>query len=152
MLKRIADVEGILIIGMTAITAFMLAVAFTYPKLASEFPKLILGVTLAMLLYLLIGRLIGRIPPSKIKGMGKKGPAWWLISLSMFAYYAIMGVLGFLPATALFVAGLQLWVSGDATKWPNALLFGFAAAVAFWAVMTYVMQIPIPPGMLPFFK
>ena len=74
MLKRIADVEGVLIVGMTAITAFMFAVAFTYPKLASEFPKLILGVTLAMLLYLLIGRLSGKIPPSKVKGMGKNGP------------------------------------------------------------------------------
>ncbi len=152
MLKRIADVEGVLIVGMTSITAFMLAVAFTYPKLASEFPKLILGVTLAMLLYLLIGRFIGRIPPSKVKGMGKKGPAWWLISLSMFVYYVTMGVLGFLPATALFVAGMQLWVSGDPKGWPKALLFGLATGVAFWAAMTYVMQIPIPPGMLPFFQ
>jgi hypothetical protein len=152
MLKRIADVEGVLIAGMTAITAFMFAVAFTYPRLASEFPKLILGITLVMLLYLLFGRLTGRIPPSKIKGAGKLGPSWWLLSISLFAYYAIMGVLGFLPTTALFVAGLQLWVNGDVKKWPRALLYGLGTAVAFWAVMTFVMQVPIPAGMLPFFK
>ena len=120
MLRRIADVEGVLIVAMTAITAFMFAVAFTYPKLASEFPKLILGVTLAMLLYLLIGRLSGKILPSKVKGMGGKGPSWWLVSAALFFFYAAMGVLGFLPALVLLVAGLQLWIHGDVQGWPKA--------------------------------
>jgi hypothetical protein len=152
MLKRIADVEGILITGMTAIIAYLLAIDFTYPKLASEFPKLILGATLVMLLFLLIGRLTGRIPPSKVKGAGKLGPSWWLLAVSLFVYYASMGVLGFLPTTALYMAGLQLWVGGKASNWPRALLYGVATAMVFWAAMTYVMQVPIPAGMLPFFK
>ena len=152
MLRRIADVEGVLITAMTAITAFMFVVVFTYPKLASEFPKLILGVTLAMLLYLLVGRLSGKIPPSKVKGMGGTGPSWWLVSAALFFFYAAMGVLGFLPSLVLLLAGLQMWIHGEARGWPKAAIFGLATAGVFWAAMTYVMQIPIPPGMLPFFK
>lgn len=152
MLKRIADVEGILIVAMTAITAYMFAVAFTYPRMASEFPKLILGFTLAMLLYLLIGRLSGKIEPSKVKGGEGKGPSWWLVSAALLFFYAAVGVLGFLPGLALLVAGMQLWVSGDPRGWWKAAAYGLGTSVVFWAAMTYVMQIPIPPGMLPFFK
>jgi hypothetical protein len=105
-----------------------------------------------MLLYLLFGRLTGRIPPSKIKGAGKHGPTWWLLSISLFVYYAVMGIIGFLPTTFLYVMGFQMWVSGSTKSWLKAGAYGLATAFLFWAAMTYVMQVPIPAGMLPFFK
>jgi hypothetical protein len=151
-LKRISDIEGLMIVVMTALSAFMLFETRAYPRMASEFPRIVLAITLAMCLYLLVGRLWGKLPPSKVKGMGKQGPAWWLFSLALFAYFAGMQVIGFLPATFLLLVLVPLWVSGKTQGWLVALIYGLGITVVFYAGMTYMMQIPIPPGLLPFFK
>ncbi len=152
VLKRITDVEGIMIVVMTALSAFMLFETRTYPRMAAEFPRIVLGVTLAMCVYLLVGRLWGKIPPSKVKGMGKQGPAWWLFSLVLLVYFAGMQVIGFLPATLLFLVLIPLWVSGKTQGWLVALIYGLVITVIFYLAMKYMMQIPIPPGLLPFFR
>ncbi len=151
-LKRISDIEGLMIVVLTALSALMLFETRSYPRMASEFPRLVLGVTLVMCLYLLVGRLMGRIAPSRVKGMGAQGPTWWLFSLALFAYFAGMQVIGFLPSTFLFLALVPLWISGKTRGWLVALIYGLGITVIFYAGMTYVMQVPIPPGLLPFFK
>lgn len=151
-LKRITDIEGVMILVMTVLSAFMLFETRAYPRMASEFPRIVLVVTLAMCLYLLVGRLSGKLPPSRVKGMGKQGPAWWLFSLALFAYFVGMQVIGFLPSTFLFLLLVPLWVSGNTRGWLVALIYGLVITVIFYAGMTYVMQVPIPPGLLPFFK
>lgn len=148
MVKRIADLEGLVLGLMTLASGYMFFQTFSYPRIPAELPRLVSFITLALCLFLFGGRLVGKTSPMQFKKGIKTGADWRAFSLALFGYYAGIQVVGLLPATAVFLALITIWVSGTTARWRLALVYAVVVTALLGAAMGWLMKIPIPSGIL----
>jgi hypothetical protein len=108
-----------------------------------------LGLTMAILASLLLARAVREREP---------GPAWLprgrgavrflgVLGASV-AFVALMPWLGMALGTVLFLVGVLRVLEGH--SWPAAVGIAVGMAVANWAVFTWWLNVPFPPGVLGF--
>ncbi len=88
MIKRIADLEFLMLVLIGLASGGMLYQSFFYPPTPASFPRFVSGITFLLFLVLFMGRLSGRLATAPVKGGGASGPTWWAVSLVLSGYGA----------------------------------------------------------------
>lgn len=148
MIKRIADLEGLVLGVMTLASGYMFLQTFSFPRIPAEFPRLVSFIVLVLCLFLFGGRLAGKTATIQLKKGVGIGPDWRAFSLGLLGYYVGIQVVGLLPATVLFMTLITIWVSGTTAKWRLALVYAVLVTALLGAAMTWLIKIPIPSGIL----
>lgn len=108
-----------------------------------------LGLVMAALAALLLVRAVRETEP---------GPAWMPRGRGAVRFLGILGGsvvfvvlmpwLGMAATTVLFLVGILRALEGH--SWPAAVSIAVATAVVNWAVFTWWLRVPFPPGVLGF--
>jgi len=134
--------------AIIAIAAALFALTFGFERLpegitrgfgAEVFPRLVLGVIIALAVMLALQPAAGELPP-RIPGMV------WLSGASLIVFMALLTVLGMLPAMLVFLVGLG-WLWGERGYWV-LLSSSILLTAAIWAVFVRGFGVQLPKGLL----
>jgi len=147
--------EFIFVFLIFALVLFMLIVSHDYHPLAKQFPQLVAGVVLILLVWELVVMILRR---GEKKEAPKKNELfeelprktlikrWLAIGLSLAAYVLLLPTLGFVVMTSLLILSL-LWFFEIRRPFLLLLYTGFTVGMLYM-VFVKILYVPLPSGVL----
>lgn len=125
------------------------------PVDSDVFPKLLGFVMLGLSAFLFFEKPTAKQPPNETEAPNSEQPTPWaqwkpvvVTSVAIAVYAALLGVMGFVLASAVLTASLT-WFYGYRGHAVNAAV-SVLVPLFLYVLMTRVMNIYLPPGWLPF--
>jgi Tripartite tricarboxylate transporter TctB family len=127
---------------------FVLWESADFNRLSAVFPQTVGGILAGLGLIHLLQSLFRPVPATK--GSTVDGRRALFLTATVVGYVALIGVIGFLPATLLF-AGFATWLlqgrrDTPATRISTSVLFSVTVSVGFYFLFRYVFSVPFPAG------
>lgn len=146
--------ELLLLVGIALLLSAFLYTARSYEPRVRLFPDVVSSAGLVLVLYRLAGMILRR--PRRWYGFSLKAEAlfqgrlsWHWSLLTMVAYAFLVYVLGFVVASALYVAGVILLTGFQ--KWSRAVLTGIVIALSI-LLLAKSAHLLLPAGLFALFR
>ncbi len=158
-LSALATTDNIFLVVLAMASIVFLIQSYQLNPLAGNLPKIISWIMLALVAFLLYGKVRELITTSKepvpIGTVEQSGSASevpvkhtlpWFVTFVLIGLYPVsLVVIGFPAATFVFLMGLS-WLLG--LKPLHALLFGVLGSVALVFLFVNMFQVPLPDGII----
>jgi len=148
--RRMAILEGFLLLVLGGFAASFLVLSWELGQTAAMFPRLVAGVSLALLALAIVFQLMGRARARK-KPLGTVTRApdavpWPAALAAQIGYIALVVLVGFSLATVIYLAGSPLQMRYR--RWGVLGAFAILLTATVVASFTYLFHVRLPEGIL----
>jgi len=149
--RRMAPLEGFLLLILGAFAASFLVLSWQLGQTAAMFPRLVAGVSLALLALALVldftGKTRARKKPPETKTARAADAIPWPVALAVqIGYIALVVLVGFSLATLIYLAGSPLQMRYR--RWGVLGAFAILLTATVVASFTYLFHVRLPEGLL----
>jgi hypothetical protein len=158
-LSALFTVDTIFLMALAATSLVFLVQAYGLNPLAGNLPKIVSWIMLALIAFLLFGKLRDYKKASQAPVQAEESEAdpaatgtapahtlpWFVTFVLVGLYPVTLVIIGFPAGTVVFLTGVSLILG---LKPLHALLFGVFGTIALWFLFVYTFQVPMPDGII----
>ncbi|MCL5046741.1 MAG: tripartite tricarboxylate transporter TctB family protein [Actinobacteria bacterium] len=158
-LAALVNVDNAFLVAVGALAASFLVGSFRLNAMAAAFPKLVSAIALILVVYVLVGRIVAvlreatavpartRDEPAEPHDRAQSGRTipWFLMFVFTLLYPLVVLFAGFPSSTLVFVTGVAMLLG---LRGIRGLLFGALSTAVLVLLFQYVLQVPLPGGLV----